>query len=184
LSRQFSSIAHECGPANYRRATATPTVLDVLDLFDGMPVHALVLHATVVLLPLMSLVTVLVALVPRWRGTPAIATAVIDAALIGLVWVTAESGNNLQIRLSQRAGEVIAKEHGERGGMLIWFAVALFAASVLTVLLAKRGALFAGVCVVVAIAVAAGTTGWTIYTGDAGARATWEQNMQGTQPPP
>jgi hypothetical protein len=156
----------------------------VLDLFDGMPVHVLVLHATVVLLPLMSLVTILVALVPRWRGVPAMATAAIDAALIGLVWVTAESGNNLQIRLSQRAGEVIAKEHGERGGVLIWFAVALFAASLLTVLLARRGAFLAVVCVVVAVAVGAGTTGWTVYTGDAGARSRWEEEMKTTQPPP
>jgi hypothetical protein len=156
----------------------------VLDLFDGMPVHVLVLHATVVLLPLMSLVTIAVALVPRWRGTPAIAVAVIDAALIGLTWVTAESGNNLQIRLSQRAGEVIAQEHGERGGMLIWFAVALFAASLLTVLIARRGGFLAAVAVIVAIAVGAGTTGWTIYTGDAGARSRWAEEMKTTQPPP
>ena len=26
--------------------------------------------------------------------------------------------------------------------------------------------------------------GWTIYTGDAGARATWEENIAGTQKPP
>jgi hypothetical protein len=132
----------------------------------------------------MSLVTVLVALVPGWRGWPAIVTAVIDAALIGLTWVTAESGNNLQVRLSQQAGEVIAKEHGDRGGQLIWFAVALFAASVLTVLLAKRGTFFAVVCVAVAIAVGAGAIGWTVYTGDAGARARWEEQMKSTQPPP
>jgi hypothetical protein len=156
----------------------------VLDLFDGLPVHALVLHATVVLLPLMALATVLVAIVPRWRGTPAAVVCVIDAALIGLVWVTAESGNNLQIRLSQQAGEVIAKQHGERGGLMIWFAVALFAASLLTVLLGRRGGLLAGVSIVVAIAVAAGAVGWTVYTADAGARAVWEETMRNTQPPP
>ena len=156
----------------------------MLDLFDGMPVHALVLHATVVLLPLMSAVTVLVALVPRWRGKPAMVTALVDAVLIGLVWVTAESGNNLQIRLSQRAGEVIAKEHGARGAQLIWFAVALFAASLLTVLIARRGGLLAGLAIIVAVACGAGAVGWTIYTGDAGARATWEENIAGTQKPP
>jgi hypothetical protein len=167
-----------------RRRSPTPTVLPVFDTFDGLPVHVLVLHATVVLLPLMSLVTVLVAIVPRWRGAPAAVTAVIDAALIGLTWVTAQSGNQLQVRLSQRAGEVIAKEHGQRGGLLIWFAVALFAAAALTALIARRGGFLAGLAIIVAIAVSAGTVGWTIYTGDAGARATWEQNIAGTQKPP
>ena len=156
----------------------------MFDTFDGLPVHALVLHATVVLLPLMSLVTVLVAVVPRWRKGPAVATAVIDAGLIGLVWATAESGDKLQVRLSQRAGEVIAKEHGDRGGLMIWFAVALFAAALLTVLIARRGGILAGLAIVVAIACAAGTVGWTIYTGDAGARAVWEENIADTEAPP
>ena len=162
----------------------SPTVLRVFDLIDGLPVHVLVLHATVVLLPLMSLVTVLVAIVPRWRGTPAVVTAVIDAALIGLTWVTAESGNELQVRLSQQAGQVIAKEHGERGGQLIWFATALFAAALLTALIARRGGFLAGVAIIVAVAVAAGATGWTLYTGDAGARSRWQEQIAGTQPPP
>jgi hypothetical protein len=162
----------------------TPTVLDVFDLIDGLPVHVLVLHATVVLLPLMSAVTVLVALVPRWRGAPAAMTAIANAVLVGLTWVTAESGNELQVRLSQQAGQVIAKEHGERGGQLIWFAVALFAAALLTALIARRGGYLAGVAIIVAVAVAAGTTGWTIYTGDAGARSRWEEQIAGTQPPP
>ena len=156
----------------------------MFDTFDGLPIHVLVLHATVALVPLMSLATILVAVVPRWRGAPAAVTAVIDAALIGLVWVTAESGDKLQVRLSQRAGEVIAKEHGERGGQLIWFAVALFAASLLTVLIARRGGLLAGLAIIVAIACGAGAVGWTIYTGDAGARATWESNIAGTEKPP
>ena len=67
---------------------------------------------------------------------------------------------------------------------MIWFAVALFAASLLTVLLGRRGGLLAGVSIVVAIAVAAGAVGWTVYTADAGARAVWEETMSNTQPPP
>jgi hypothetical protein len=162
---------------------AEPYGARVFDLIDGLPVHVLVLHATLVLLPLMSLVTVLVAVVPRWRGTPVAAVAVINAALVGLTWVTAESGNELQVRLSRQANQVIAQEHGERGGLLIWFAVALFAASLLTVLIARRGGFLAGVAIIVAIAVGAGTTGWTIYTGDAGARSRWAEQIAGTEPP-
>lgn len=156
----------------------------MFDLIDGLPVHVLVLHATVVLLPLMSFVTVVVALVPRWRGTPAAVVAVVDAVLVGLTWVTAESGNELQVRLSQQANQVIAQEHGERGGILIWFAVALFGAALLTVLIARRGGFFAAVAIIVAVAVGAGTTGWTIYTGDAGARSRWADQIATTEPPP
>ncbi len=36
----------------------------MFDTFQGLPLHALVVHATVVLVPLMSLITVFVALRP------------------------------------------------------------------------------------------------------------------------
>ena len=51
----------------------------MFDTIAGLPVHALVVHGVVVLLPLMSLVTVVWAFVPSaparvgmpwWRGTP------------------------------------------------------------------------------------------------------------------
>lgn len=144
----------------------------MFDTFDGLPVHALVLHATVVLLPLMSLVTLAVAVVPRWRGGAAIAVAVIDAALIGLTWVTIESGEYLQGTLPQGGGPVVA-EHAERGDMLLYFSIGLFAASLLVALLARRGGVIAGVVIVLALVAGAATTGWTVYTGDAGARAVW-----------
>ena len=44
----------------YRRVTV------VFDTVLGLPVHALVVHGVVVLLPLMAIITAVVACVPRW----------------------------------------------------------------------------------------------------------------------
>ncbi len=57
----------------------------MFDTFQGLPVHALIVHATVVLLPLMCLVTVLVAVRPRLRAKYAWWTFAADVALIALL---------------------------------------------------------------------------------------------------
>src|SRR6185369_5094837 len=99
----------------------------MFDTINGLPVHALVVHATVVLVPLMALVTVLVAFRDRLRTTYAWWVAAADAVLVPLVLVTKLSGQKLQARL----GGQVAIEHGRLGSSLIWFTLGLLAAAVL-----------------------------------------------------
>lgn len=152
----------------------------MLDTFRGMPVHALVLHATVVLVPLMALVTVLVAVVPRWRSPgawPAVAANVLTTAL---VWVTQQSGEALQRRLPASAQ---IDRHAQLAGTMIWFMLGLLAASVLVALVRRRrGGLVTAVGVVSVLAALA-TTVWVARVGDSGASAVWKDVVTSTNGP-
>lgn len=141
----------------------------MFDTFTGLPVHALVVHATVVLLPLMSLVTVLVAVRDRLRTRYAGWVAGVDAVLIGLVFVTKQSGEKLQERL----GGNVAIEHGRLGGQLIWFALGLFVASLLVVATRNRPGPPRLVASALTVVAAVALVVWTVRVGDSGAREVW-----------
>jgi len=143
-------------------------VTAVFDTILGLPVHALVVHGVVVLLPLMAIVTALVACVPRWRASAAWPVAVLDAGVVAMTFVARESGEALQERL----GGQVAQEHAGLGVNLVWFAVALFLASlVVAVFRRSERATWAGVLAVVAGVFA---IWWTLRVGHTGADAVWK----------
>src|SRR3954449_10864807 len=101
----------------------------MFDTIAGLPVHVLVVHAVVVLLPLMSVVTIAVAVRRRWRSAaPWVVLA--DAVVVVLAFAAKESGEVLQKRLSQFTPDV-AHDHAEHGQFVPYFAVALLVAAVL-----------------------------------------------------
>ena len=97
----------------------------MFDTVLGLPIHALVVHGVVVLLPLMALVTAVVAFVPRLRVPAAWPVAVIDAGMVAMTFVARQSGEALQTRL----GGQVAQAHAALGRNLIWFALAMFLVS-------------------------------------------------------
>jgi hypothetical protein len=142
----------------------------MFDTFQGLPVHALIVHATVVLLPLMCLVTVLVAVRPRLRAKYAWWTFAADVALIALCYATTQSGSRLEDRLG--ASPAIQK-HADLGHQLIWFVLALAVTALVVALVKDRGGSFAaGASVLTAIA-AVLLVVWTVRVGHAGAEAVW-----------
>lgn len=156
----------------------------MFDTVLGLPLHALVVHATVVLLPLMSLLTILVALVPRWRKPGAgLAVLIGDAVVYGLAFVTKESGEKLQTRLNQFSpSSPELADHAKWGDLLPWFALALaVAALILYIGLRTRGALLVLAAVLVLLAGGAATA-WTGLVGHTGAIAVWRDTVQNTNP--
>lgn len=143
-------------------------VATVFDTVLGLPVHALVVHGVVVLLPLMAVVTAVVACIPRWRAHAAWPVAAIDAGVVAMTFVARQSGEELQARL----GGQVAQEHAGIGKDLIWFALAMFLASVVVAVLGRsaRGTVGA------VLAVAAGLLAiwWTVRVGHTGADAVWK----------
>jgi uncharacterized membrane protein len=95
----------------------------MLDTINGLPVHPLVVHAVVVLLPLAALGTIAIAVRPRWR-TP-YGPLVVAAALVAtiLVPVSTSSGESLEEKVGDPG------DHAELGDQLLWFALALLLAS-------------------------------------------------------
>ena len=152
----------------------------MFDTISGLPVHILVVHAVVVLLPLMAVVTVAVAVRRRWRSAaPWVVLA--DAVVVVLSYAAKESGEVLQARLSQ-VNPGVAQQHGELGRVLWYFALGLLVAAVL-VWLTSRSARLVPVAVVVAIATGAATLVWTYRVGESGARAVWGETVANTKAP-
>jgi hypothetical protein len=175
----------------------------MLDLISGLPTHALVVHAVVVLLPLAAVSAVAVALVPALRRRYGELVAVLTAVAVAAVPVATHSGQHLFDRKSATFGPANAAEaalmegHRNLGHQLWPWAVVLLVGVLLVVgpplMLGRmrrhsaspaspaspawaRGlALFAAAAVLVG---AAGTTIMVYRIGDAGSRAAWSTLVQ------
>ena len=158
----------------------------MFDTVLGLPVHALVVHGVVVLLPLMAVVT----LVWGWRRPSRAVTGWVvvaaDAVVAVMTFVAKESGEALQRRLGGQA----ALEHGELADPLPLMAVGLLVAAALVqvhrtrgpVPRSDRGGLGTVLSVLVTVA-AAVVVVWTVRVGHSGAEAVWGQIVSNTSQP-
>lgn len=155
----------------------------MFDLVNGVPIHPLVVHGVVVLLPLAIVGTIAIAVKPSWRtsyGHLVVATTAIATALIPIATSSGEA-------LEQRVGD--PGNHASLGDQLIWFAVPLLVLDLALVWIARRAAKAgqtdaptagSGRVVVTVVAaasvLAALAAGVQVYrVGDSGARAAWGQ---------
>jgi hypothetical protein len=158
----------------------------------GLPLHALVVHAAVVLTPLAALLAVAFAVLPRWRWLtrwPAVLGAVSASAA---VLVAKLSGDAMladrPFLLSSPGLAAQIERHEQRGEVLLYvvlgfLVVTLGAAYLLggtSGLVSGRGgrrgvapALDLPVAAVLVL-VAGVVLVWVVLTGDAGARAVWQ----------
>jgi uncharacterized membrane protein len=156
----------------------------VFDTIIGLPVHPLVVHAVVVLLPLACLATAAVAAWPAWRrfAYPLVA---LDAAVLAATFVARQSGKNLEHRIEQFSTPPGLHDHARWGGRLLWLAAALFVGSLIIAFLHSRrstGAI-SRVVGVLAVVGALATIGVTAYVGHTGATAVWKQTIESTSTP-
>jgi hypothetical protein len=145
----------------------------MLDTFFGLPTHALVVHAVVVLLPLTATGAVLIALVPRWRapyGWLVLGGAVVSMILVP---VATHSGQALYDRLSRgfgprQAREAALMEHHRQLGHQLWPWVLVLLVGVAAVMVLHRMASRPVAAHAVAVrAGAAGSTGGGTEPGSA-----------------
>jgi uncharacterized membrane protein len=148
----------------------------MFDLVNGLPIHPLVVHGVVVLLPLAIVGTIAMAARPAWRVT--YGPLVVGCAALATVMlpIATSSGEALEERVGNPG------EHAELGDALIWFAIPLLVLAASLVWLERRKvagkpairpsvmpAAIAGLAVVAALA-----AGVQVYrVGDSGARAAW-----------
>jgi len=165
----------------------------MLDKISGLPTHALVVHAVVILLPLAAVSAVAVALVPALRRRYGEVVAALTAVAVAAVPVATHSGQHLFDRKSAsfgpaNAAEAALMEHHRALGRQLWpWAVVLLVGVLLVVgpplLLARqrrdaaeRPGWTRGLALLAAAAVLVGAVGTTIQVyriGEAGSRAVW-----------
>lgn len=154
----------------------------------NLPAHPLLVHAPIVLAPLLFLAILLVLVRPAWQGRQLwLLTGASAVLVVGMILAT-QSGEGLQEALS---GIVDVDEHAELGETtrllsLLLFVVVLAWAAVSTVAAKRRsvGAAAAqqsGALRVLKPALGVGAlllsllvTFWTIRTGHEGAKVVWD----------
>jgi hypothetical protein len=148
----------------------------VLDNINGIPTHALLVHAVVVLLPLAALGGIAVALVPALRRRYGGLVLLLTVAAVAAVPVTQQAGERLFDRLSAGFGPDdvteagLMERHADLARMLLPWALVLLAGVALAVLpplLARRRA---------------GTRAVPVTVG--GGPAAAEAGTSGTEPEP
>jgi drug/metabolite transporter (DMT)-like permease len=150
------------------------------DEISGIPIHVLLVHAIVVLVPLTALLTVLSALWPAARRRIGIIIPLLGLITLILVPITQNAGRWLEARVGNAP---LIKEHTDLGDSMLWFGIGLFVASLLAwgvpTLLnrnAKRPpAPWIGVVVaIIAVALAGASVVQVYRVGESGSKAVWE----------
>jgi hypothetical protein len=144
----------------------------------GLPAHALLVHAIVVLAPLTALLEMLCAFWTAARRRLVWLVLAIAAVNLVLTPVTAEAGEWLYDQ-EQRPSPIL-QEHAERGEWMIYLSLALLAVAIALAVLHwvegrsdKRRTIASVVVAVVALAVGVSAIVGVYRIGDAGARSVW-----------
>ena len=160
----------------------------MLDTIGGIPLHPLIVHAVVVLVPLASLLLLLAAVSPRIRHWAGILTPITATVALVLVPFATQSGEALKKRVEASPA---LEEHTELGDSLLYFVIVLAvlawalwfldrraraaggsAASDGTAAPPARSGLLTAVVVLSVISVLA-TTVQVVRIGHSGASASW-----------
>jgi len=151
----------------------------------GLPLHPLVVHAAVVLIPLTALLTVGFAVLPRWRWLlrwPAAAAAVL---CVPLAFVATQSGKSLEGARPELAR--LVRQHAGYGQLLANLTIVLALVVVVAAFVlpgpsplvsgrgerVSRGSVLDKVLPALLVLAAAVVLVQVVLTGDSGARAVW-----------
>lgn len=156
------------------RGTALPLADGFFDVVAGLPMHPLVVHVAVVILPLSALALIVLVLVPRARKP--LGWLTLAGLAVGAVaaFVAKESGE----ALAQRVG--LPTEHADYGNVLPFLAVVLLPVAIGWFVLQRRDtvrgrrrSVSTTIAGIAAIVLALATTVLTVVVGHTGATAAW-----------
>jgi uncharacterized membrane protein len=141
----------------------------LFNTIGGLPVHPLVIHFVVVLVPLAAAGLIVAVLNLNFRRRFAFALLCLLAASVPLAFVAKESGE----ALSERIG--ITERHEDLGDSFPLWVAALTVVAGVWLLIARRGGMntVRKIIGLVLVAASAGVIGLTFLVGHSGAEATW-----------
>jgi hypothetical protein len=152
----------------------------MFERFGNLPLHVLVIHLAVVVLPVSALTAIAFAAVPKWRMFLRWPALVLGVGALVCAFVAKKSGDAFVAALPQL--RQLVQVHRSRGNLLLWFALAFAVLVVAAFLLFNASTRGTGtssrrpleLVVSAAVVVMAVVLIYqTIRTGDAGARAVW-----------
>jgi hypothetical protein len=153
---------------------------------NGLPLHVLVVHAVVVLVPVAALAVVLSTWWPRARTRLGIGTLAVAAAALAVIPVATSAGEWLEERVPETS---LVEEHTSMGESLLPWVIALVAVAAVVWWLdgasGRRRARGVGpvrledrsthvVLGLLAVVVALGSVVTVYRIGDSGAKASWD----------
>jgi hypothetical protein len=150
----------------------------VFDSILGLPIHALVVHAAVILIPLAALAGIAF-LRPVWRMPlrwPLVAAAALATAL---TWVTRQTGQSLKESLGDQltdtpVGEVVDRHEQLADRLWMWLLVFLAVTVIVALLLPRLTNPLAGGGVAIIVAALAVVVIVLVgVTGHQGSKAVW-----------
>ncbi|MET0453112.1 MAG: DUF2231 domain-containing protein [Mycobacterium sp.] len=144
----------------------------------GLPAHALLVHAVVVLAPLTAALEILCALWPAARRRLVWLVLAFAVGVLVLTPLTTSAGEWLYDQASQHPE--ILETHEERGEWMIYFAVGLLVVAIAQAVQHWRESrtsepkrALAAVVAVLAVVVGVSTVVGVVRIGDSGAQAVW-----------
>ncbi len=146
--------------------------------FYGLPLHPLIVHATVVMIPLAALTVLLSVVWPRFRAWAGLLPA--GLSLIGLILVPLSTSTGETLERHVQRSALLEKHTRLADGLLPWM-IALLVVAVIAYVLQRRAdrgnptrkaitALFT----IAAIVAVAGTSVQVALVGHSGAKAAWK----------
>ena len=149
---------------------------DAFESFAGLPLHPLVVHLVVVVLPLAALLFIIVVVVRKWRRPfDLIALAGLAIGAVGSV-VAKESGE----ALSELVGQ--PQQHADWGSILVYLAALLLVVAAIWVFLTRfrnpeGRSILTTLAAVVGVLLAVSAIVMTVLVGHTGAEAVWGRTL-------
>jgi glucan phosphoethanolaminetransferase (alkaline phosphatase superfamily) len=154
----------------------------VFDSFNGLPLHALVLHTVVIAVPLATLLAILFG-IPRTRSWARWPLAVVAVGTLAVTYVTRQSGLALEKALGIRPGNPVGNlitKHSQLATQLLIIVIVFAVLALASVILVSRKPVRGGgrraldvVLPLLLIAAGLVMSIWVVRVGDLGARAVW-----------
>jgi uncharacterized membrane protein len=147
----------------------------------GLPLHPLVVHGAIVLVPVAAILAVIVAVSPERRTRWGVLTWLLATAALAAAVAAKLTGENLESTLYPTVTPLATAQHADYGGSSIWFVMALWlsVSAVLLIDLDRRrrdgfgSPLLPTIVAVVTIVAAMASTGQVLLTAWTGTEARW-----------
>lgn len=150
----------------------------MFDKFMDLPLHVLVLHFAVVLIPMSATATAAVFLYKPFREKFAGLAVLLNLGMLLLTFVTVQSGQALKDKLNpdNNPKGAPSNDHEEYAQVLLWIVVALAIAAAVAWFAGRMGGMLPAAALGLALVVgglAVASAALTVVTGHTGSEAKW-----------